>query len=287
MSGNEKPGTRGEVDPHPGRRITGSRKNELTPLTFEMNEADQLMSEDDLLAEDDPMASNPPRSSSSAIRLNNPANLSGSRRSIHTTTQEILQTPRARRGEVDPDGAAPIDRGGALPRRRTGQGGIAGGRPTRTVTGPQPAGESERRSRNIHWLLYVGVGMVAALALWVVGSAVVAWGAATYNNLAYGNPRTFQTDAVVGHGGDSIQHPSHFIALNLNGQVIIIELRAGNPANSITYTGPHFYETGGNLIPVTLEFRDVNHDGKPDMLIHFQDNVIVFLNNGTQFVPPK
>jgi hypothetical protein len=128
--------------------------------------------------------------------------------------------------------------------------------------------------------------MVAALALWVVGSALVAWGSATYSNIAYGNPRTFQTDAVVGHG-DSPQHPSHFIALNLKGQVIIIELRGGNPANSITYTGPHFYETGGNLIPVTLEFRDVNHDGKPDMLIHFQDNVIVFLNNGTQFVPPK
>ena len=129
--------------------------------------------------------------------------------------------------------------------------------------------------------------MVAALAVWMVGSSFVAWGSATYNNIAYGNPRTFQTDAVVGHGGDSPQHPSHFIALNLNGQVIIIELRAGNPANSINYTGPHFYETGGNLIPVTLEFRDVNHDGKPDMLIHFQDNVIVFLNDGTQFIPPK
>jgi len=129
--------------------------------------------------------------------------------------------------------------------------------------------------------------MVAALALWVVGSSLVAWGSARFNDIAYGNPRTFQTDAVVGHGGDSPQHPSHFIALNLNGQVIIIELRAGNPANSINYTGPHFYETGGNLIPVTLEFRDVNHDGKPDMLIHFQDNVIVFLNDGTQFLPPK
>ena len=129
--------------------------------------------------------------------------------------------------------------------------------------------------------------MVAALALWVVGSSLVAWGSARYNDIAYGNPRTFQTDAVVGHGGDSLQHPSHFIALNLNGQVIIIELRAGNPANSINYTGPHFYETGGDLIPISLEFRDVNHDGKPDMLIHFQDNVIVFLNDGTQFIPPK
>lgn len=259
------------------KRTTGPHKNELAPLTFEANDSDPLMSEEDVLAEDDPLAANPPRPTSSAIRLNNPANLAGSRRVINTTTQSTPQTPRA---------------SAAIPPRRNGQAmtplsDAMGARTTRNVTAPQATAESEKQSRNIHWLLYVGVGMVAALALWVVGSTLVAWGSATYNNIAYGNPRTFQTDAVVGHGGDSPQHPSHFIALNLNGQVIIIELRAGNPANSITYTGPHFYETGGNLIPVTLEFRDVNHDGKPDMLIHFQDNVIVFLNDGTQFVPPK
>jgi hypothetical protein len=238
------------------------------------------MSEEDLLAEDDPLASNPPRPSSSAIRLNNPinsTNLTGSRRAINTTTQQTQQTTRQN---------API------PSRRNGGAiaplpGSTQARPIRNVTTPQPSSESEKQPRNVHWLLYVGVGMVAALALWVVGSTLVAWGAAKYNDIAYGYPRTFQIDAVVGHGGDSTAHPSHFIALNLKGQVIIIELRAGNPANSINYTGPHFYETGGDLIPVSLEFRDVNHDGKPDMLIHFQDNVIVFLNDGTQFIPPK
>jgi hypothetical protein len=273
MSGNDKEAQQ--------KRITGPRKHELSPLTFETDDQDSMMSEDDLLAEDDPMASSPPRPSSSAIRLNNPTNLTGARRAINTTTQ---QTPRASGSQIYP--------GTAIPPRRNGPAiaplsGGAAARTTRSVTTPQDPTERDKQSRNIHWLLYVGVGMVAALALWVVGSWLLAWGSATYNNITYGNPRTFQIDAVVGHGGDSPQHPSHFIALNLNGQVIIIELRAGNPANSITYTGPHFYETGGNLIPVRLEFRDVNHDGKPDMLILFQDNVIVFLNDGTQFVPPK
>ena len=287
MSGNDKQGS--PPISSRGKRVTGPRKDELSPLTFGANDSDPLVSEEDLLAEDDPLASSPPRPSTSAIRLNNPPNLAGSRRSIHTTTQETPQTPRASSPQVYA--------GGAIPSRRTGQAGAinraptlsdaAGGRPTRTVTTPQGPTDSEKQARSVHWLLYVGVGMVAALALWVVGSTLLAWGSATYNNIAYGYPRTFQTDAVVGHGGDSAAHPSHFIALNLNGVVIIIELRAGNPANSINYTGPHFYETGGNLIPVTLEFRDVNHDGRPDMLIHFQDNVVVFLNNGTQFVPPK
>lgn len=277
------------------KRTTGPRKHELSPLTFQMDDQDQMMSEEDVLAEDDqddPMASSPPRPSSSAIRLNNPTNLSGARRAINTTTQQAQQTPRARRGEVDPHPSPQVYPGGAIPPRRNGPAiaplpGGAAARPTRSVTTPQSPEAREKQSRNLHWLLYVGVGMVAALALWVVGSSLLAWGSATYNNIAYGNPRTFQTDAVVGHGGDSPQHPSHFIALNLNGQVIIIELRAGNPANSITYTGPHFYESGGNLIAVRLEFRDVNHDGRPDMLILFQENVIVFLNDGTQFIPPK
>ena len=64
-----------------------------------------------------------------------------------------------------------------------------------------------------------------------------------------------------------------------------MELMAGNPAKSINYTGPDLFESGGDLIPVTLEFRDVTGDGKPDMLIHIQDKVFVFVNDGTKFRP--
>ncbi len=279
MSGNDKQG-------YGQKRSGGLRKGELSPRTFEAVDEGPAMPEEEVFAEDDQddlRAAGPARSSSSGSRLNNPTNLTGARRAVNTTMQQTqgginrapTPIPARRTGQVDE-----MRRPSPLP-------GAMVGRPTRTVTAPQSPSEPNKQSRNIHWLLYVGVGMVAALALWVVGSALVAWGSAKYNDIAYGNPRTFQTNAVVGHGGDSPQHPSHFIALNLSGQVIIIELRAGNPANSINYTGPHFYETDGNLIPITLEFRDVNHDGKPDMLIYFQDNVIVFLNNGTQFIPPK
>jgi len=31
----------------------------------------------------------------------------------------------------------------------------------------------------------------------------------------------------------------------------------------------------------------VNGDGKPDLLLHVQDQTIVFLNDGTQFKTPK
>src|SRR5690242_21220380 len=115
------------------KRTTGPRRNEGSPLTFEMGDVSPRLSEEDVLAEDDPLASNPPRPSSSAIRLNNPTNLTGSRRAINTTTQQTQQTPRAST---------------AIPPRRNGLGiaplpASTTARPTRTVTTPQSPPEPE------------------------------------------------------------------------------------------------------------------------------------------------
>ena len=135
----------------------------------------------------------------------------------------------------------------------------------------------------MHWLLYVGVGMIAALALWVVFSSLLAWGVSKYNDITYGYPRYYQTDAVVGHS-DSAAHPSHFVALNLHGQVIVIELPGGNPTKSFDYIGPSMIAKGDDLIPITLSFSDVHHNGKPEMVIHIQDQKFIFCNDGTKFV---
>ncbi len=124
--------------------------------------------------------------------------------------------------------------------------------------------------------------MAASIALWALGAAALAWGTNEYNNIVYGYPRTFQTDAVVGHNHDSPSNPSHFIAINLHGQIVIIELPAGDPTKSIDYvlsnqlTGP-----GSDLYPVTLTF--VKRDGKVDMLVHIEGQTITFLNTGTKF----
>jgi hypothetical protein len=152
---------------------------------------------------------------------------------------------------------------------------------------PRPA--KSHRPQKMHWLFFVGLGMMAVLVLWVVGSAGVTWGKLLYNDIRYGTPRTYQVDQVVGQGGDSPAHPSHFIAINKNHQAIIIELKAGNPAQAITYTTPISDDNGE--APVTLEFRDVTGDGKLDMIIHIhlltREQVVVFINTGTQFRPAK
>jgi hypothetical protein len=163
-------------------------------------------------------------------------------------------------------------------------------RQTRAFEKPAPPPPPKKKAqKNVHWLLPLGVGMLAMLALWLIGSTCLAWGIQRYNDVIYGNPRTFHTDAVVGHG-DSPEHPSHFIAVNLNRQAIVIEFKAGDPAKSVSYVAPVYIAgEGGDLAPVTVEFKDVNDDKRTDMIIHIhlpsQDQLSVFINDGKGFRP--
>ena len=139
-----------------------------------------------------------------------------------------------------------------------------------------------------HWLFLIGLGMITMIVLWLIGSAVLAWGTQRYYDVRYGNPRTYQTDIVVGHGGDSSAHPSHFIAVNLNGKIEVIEIPGGDPSKSQIYIGPQLFGAGSDLTPVTLSFEDCSGSGKvdvPDMELHIQgsDKLICFPNNGKTF----
>src|SRR5258708_9777019 len=88
----------------------------------------------------------------------------------------------------------------------------------------------------------------------------------TFPKSSYINPRTYQTDAVVGQG-DSALHPSHFVAMNLHGQVVILDFPAGDPARAREFTVSSVLGPNAEQVVVTLRFVDVNHGGKPDMII--------------------
>jgi hypothetical protein len=128
--------------------------------------------------------------------------------------------------------------------------------------------------------------MLVMIALWVLGTLLVNWWSVTQADWQYGRPRTFQIDALVGHN-DSPGNPSHFVAINLNRHVVIIELPGEDPSKARIYSGPTLFGDGQDLIPVTLAFRDVNGDGKPDMIVRIQDQTLVYINDGTQFRPLK
>jgi len=135
-----------------------------------------------------------------------------------------------------------------------------------------------------HPLLYLGVGMIAMLALWTLLTMAISWWNMTWDDIHYGRPRTFQTDAFVGHN-ESAGTASHFMAINLNGRIEIIEFPGGDGSKARIYLGPQLYGAGDNLIPVTLSFADVNGDHLPDMIIHFQSSRIVFINDQGGFRP--
>jgi hypothetical protein len=133
-------------------------------------------------------------------------------------------------------------------------------------------------------LIAVIVGMLLMAALYVMLSTFGSWWQIHQDDVTYGRPRTYQVNAVVGHS-DSASNPSHFIFLNLNRHVVIIEMPGGDSTHSRIYNGPTLFGNGQDLTPVTAEFKDVNGDGKVDMIVHIQDQRLVFLNDGTQFVP--
>lgn len=133
----------------------------------------------------------------------------------------------------------------------------------------------------LHWLTYVGIIMIVMLLGWIAFNAVAGWWVNESNNLTYGMPRTYQTDAVVGHS-DSDANPSHFIAMNLHGHIEVIELPGGSAAKAKLYA---VTTISSDTTPVTLSFEDMNGDGKPDMLVNIGSFTVIFLNTGTQFVP--
>ncbi len=137
---------------------------------------------------------------------------------------------------------------------------------------------------HVHPLLYLGVGMLGMLVLWVLLSAALGWFNTTLDDFRYGRPRTFQTDAFVGHNEQN-GVKSHFIALNLNGHIEIIEFPGGDATHAHVYLGPQLYGTNNDLVPVTLSFADLTGNHKLDMIVTFQGSRTVFINDQGTFRP--
>jgi hypothetical protein len=168
----------------------------------------------------------------------------------------------------------------AIPPRRSAQ--TAAGR--RQTEEAVPSARRRRGLFHAHPLLWLGVGMLFMLLLWVGLQDLGAWWSVHQEDVTYGRPRTAQYDVVVGHN-DSPAHPTHLIAMNLHGTIMIIELPGGDISKAHIYQGPHLYDPGADLFPVTLSFPDPAENGRPNMEVHAQGQIIVYVNQNGQFVP--
>jgi hypothetical protein len=88
----------------------------------------------------------------------------------------------------------------------------------------------------------------------------------------------------VGHESGKVA--SHFIALNFNGQIEVIEFPGGDAAHAKIYLGPHLYGPNASLVPVTLRFVESRYNGHPDMIVAFQGEQVLFSNAGGSFHAP-
>ena len=155
------------------------------------------------------------------------------------------------------------------------------------LTGHAPGQQQRapRRGRK-HWSVYLVTGMATMTALVISLYSLGSWWQHVQDDWTYGMPRTYQTDAVVGHNHDSRAHPSHFLALNLRGQVEVFELPAGDPTKVRAFLGPTISGNGADQAVVTISFADLDHDGTPDMILHYGDSEEVLYNKGGMFLLP-
>ena len=187
------------------------------------------------------------------------------RRTATQTHLPVVQTPQPnpRRRPAESEDDIEPQRSGSLPDTRSGG-------------GPR-----------LHWLFYVGVSMLVMVIAWFAFTSLMSWWQVTQDDWHYGRPRTYQTDYVVGHNHDSSTNPSHFIAINLNRHIQIIEFPAGDSSKAKIYVGPVLIGQGQDLAPVTLTFKDVNGDGKVDMIVSVQASRFIFINENDAFRPAR
>ena len=149
-----------------------------------------------------------------------------------------------------------------------------------------PSQKTVVKKRRSHLnLTSLGIGMIVALVAVLLGQLVLSWFSTTWDDIHYGNPRTYQTDAFVGHEAGHM--PSHFIVLNLHGRIEVIELSGGDPTKTKMYIGPQIAGVSADKVPVTVQFVDPHHTRLPDMLVQFQGTQVVFHNVHGVFQPAQ
>ena len=155
------------------------------------------------------------------------------------------------------------------------------------LTGQAP-GQQPRPSqrRNKHWSVYLVTGMATMTALVIGLYSLGSWWQHVQDDWTYGMPRTYPTAAVVGHNHDSRAHPSPFLALNVRGQVEVFELPAGDPTKVRVFLGPTISGNGADQVVVTISFTDLDHDGTPDLILHYGESEEVLYNKGGTFLVP-
>jgi hypothetical protein len=127
-------------------------------------------------------------------------------------------------------------------------------------------------------LLTAMVSALALLALVVLTQHGIAWTQARLDDLRYGTPRTVQLVGAVG-GGDSDVAPTRFIGLNLDGQVSILVIPAGDTSRLAALQGPYVIGRDGPQVVPHLKLADATGDGQADLLLTVRGETVIYVNH--------
>ena len=127
--------------------------------------------------------------------------------------------------------------------------------------------------------IQIGLGLIVAYAAL---SLLIGWTRLWVDDLRYGRPRTQQLSGFVGHN-EGAGEPTHFIAMNLNRRVVVIELPGGDVSKAQTLQGPYLFGANEDLTPVGLRLNDINGDTKQDLVVSVKNEEIIYINAGDSF----
>ncbi|HZO75393.1 MAG TPA: hypothetical protein VFB60_24535 [Ktedonobacteraceae bacterium] len=158
----------------------------------------------------------------------------------------------------------------------------SGGLPS---TAPAKGATSKPEARSYphaHPLVLVGLAMTTTMILMIGLQIALSVATTVYNDVRYGRPRTYQVDAVVGHN-DSAAHPTHLVAMNLGGHIVVLEIPGGDASHARMLVGPTLSGDGADLVPVTLQLVDRQGNHQPDLLVRCGSVEVWFRNERGSF----
>lgn len=123
-----------------------------------------------------------------------------------------------------------------------------------------------------------------ALLLYLGITSLIDWGRVKRDDMQYGRPRTSQLTAYVGHN-EAAGMPSHFLAMNLNRRVTIVQFPGGDVSKPQVIVGPYLFGKSEDLTVVKLRAEDANGDDKPDLIVQVKDDRLVYINENSAFRP--
>jgi len=134
----------------------------------------------------------------------------------------------------------------------------------------------------VRFFAYITTALLALFAIYVVMGHVVSLGKMRLDDVRYGRPRTFHLTSSIGPTGQA-DGITHFIAMNLNRQVMVFVIPGDDMSQVRTLKGPYLFGAGEDLTPVTIRMQDFNSDSAPDLVLKVKDEEVVYIYRDGNF----